>query len=322
MPLQRRPRDIQPPSRTTHPLLVLFVGAGVISFSPVFVKLAAQEGLGTTAIAFWRTALGGLFLAGVALARGKTWHLPKQALFFAILAGAAFCADLFVWHRSIVYAGAGMSTILGNTQIFASAVLGFFVFKERLTWPFILAAIVAFLGVALLVGIGSEAVVLTGTYARGVIYGLITGIAYAHYMVFLKKGQLVAPKPDPIVFVAWASVFSAVFLGIVGWIEGSPFVPHSGREIAALAGLALLVQGLGWMAISGVLPRIVTARAGLVLLLQPILAMVWGTLLFAEHLSRLQILGACITLVAMYVGITQRGQATSLAPSSSRGTSA
>jgi len=292
----------------THPLFVLFLGAGVISFSPVFVKLAAQEGLGTTAIAFWRTAVGGLMLGSVAWARGKSWHLPSRAFFFALLAGAAFCADLFVWHRSIIYAGAGMSTILGNTQVFASAVLGFFVFQERLRLPFIVAATVAFLGVALLVGVGSKSVHLSGTYARGVVYGLITGIAYAHYMVFLKKGQLVTPKPDPIVFVAWATVFSALFLGIIGWLEGSPFVPHSTKEVAALAGLAFLVQGLGWMAISGVLPRIVTARAGLVLLLQPILAMVWGALLFAEHLSHVQILGALITLSAMYVGITQRTQ--------------
>jgi drug/metabolite transporter (DMT)-like permease len=55
---------------------------------------------------------------------------------------------------------------------------------------------------------------------------------------------------------------------------------------------------------------VVTAQAGLILLLQPILATVWGILFYDEYLKPLQIVGAAITLVAMYFGITQRKQPT------------
>jgi drug/metabolite transporter (DMT)-like permease len=303
-------QQVPPAAEDGHAVLVLLLGAGLISFSPILVKLGVLEGVGTTAIGFWRNLGGGLVLFGVAAARRRSWRLPSRALLYAAISGVAFCVDLFAWHRSIVYAGAGLSTILANTQVFAAAVVSYFVFKERLTFPFIVAASVAFIGVAFLVGIGSEEVALTGTYARGVVYGLVTGIAYAGFVVSLKKGQMGAPKPDPITFVAWSSLFSAIFLGVLGWMEGSEFVPRTPTAYLSLAGLSFLVQAVGWLAISGALPRVVTAQAGLILLLQPILATVWGILFYDEYLKPLQIVGAAITLVAMYFGITQRKQPT------------
>ena len=63
-----------------------------------------------------------------------------------------------------------------------------------------------------------------------------------------------------------------------------------------------MAQALGWWAITWSLARIVTARAGLILLLQPTLAMVWGVLMFSEQFELTQALGAAITLTAIYFG--------------------
>ncbi len=297
----------------------LFFGAALIGFSPVFVKLAVLGGVGSTAVGFWRTAGGALVLFGLAAARSRSWRLPRRALVYAALAGAAFCLDLFAWHRAIVLVGAGMSTILGNTQVFAAAVLSCFVFKEKLSAAFLAAAAVAFAGVALLVGIGSDSVTLTGAYAEGVAYGLVTGLAYATFIVCLKKGQMGTGPPDPTLYIAWATLVTALLLGLVAWMEGNPFLPRTPVASLALLGLIVLVQVVAWMTISRTLPRVATARAGLILLLQPVLAMLWGVLFFAESLTALQIVGALVTLVAMYFGITHRriaaaGEATAAQP--------
>ncbi|MCK4373360.1 MAG: EamA family transporter, partial [candidate division Zixibacteria bacterium] len=54
------------------------------------------------------------------------------------------------------------------------------------------------------------------------------------------------------------------------------------------------------------LPHLNASRSGLVLLLQPLLATVWGWLFFAEHLTPLQLVGGTITLSAIYLGSARR----------------
>jgi len=283
-------------------LLVLFTGAVLISFSPAMVKVAADRMLGPSAIGFWRMLMGGLVLFATAFLQGKRLRLTGNALRFAALAGFLFFIDLSFWHRSIVYAGSGMATILANTQVFVTAVLSFFVFKEKLTIRFFLSALGAFVGVALLIGLAGSEVEFTTRYVKGVIFGLITGLAYANYIVSLKKGRMSANQPDAVVFMAWTSLFSALFLGLTASGESGAFLPVSLAAAAALVGLALLVQALGWWAISSVLPKVPTPQAGLALLLQPALAMVWGVLFFGEYLVFSQIVGAIITLTAIYAG--------------------
>ncbi|UCC44266.1 MAG: EamA family transporter, partial [Candidatus Zixiibacteriota bacterium] len=94
--------------------------------------------------------------------------------------------------------------------------------------------------------------------------------------------------------------------GVVGVAESEPFLPTRWQAIVPLVGLGLMVQVLGWWTITSVISRVKTAQAGLILLLQPTLATVWGALLFAELLTPMQIAGAVVTLAAMYVGSTQK----------------
>ena len=59
-----------------------------------------------------------------------------------------------------------------------------------------------------------------------------------------------------------------------------------------------------WVLISSGLPGLAASRAGLLLLLQPTLAFVWDLVLFARPTSPIELLGAVMTLVAIYLGLT------------------
>lgn len=279
----------------------------MISFSPVFVKIAAGHGVGPTAIGFWRTLIGCVILFVMAKGMGRPLLLPWVTLRFALLAGFFFFIDLYAWHRSIIYTGAGMATILANTQVFATTVFSYFVFSERVTGKFMAAAIAAFAGVCLLVGIGSADVQFTPSYTKGILFGLATGLAYAGSLICMKKGMVRLAREDAVVLMAWFSLFSALFLGVAGFAENDQFVPSGWQAVVSVVALGLMVQVLGWWTITSVISRVKTAQAGLILLLQPTLATLWGALLFAELLTPMQIAGAVVTLAAMYVGSTQRG---------------
>jgi drug/metabolite transporter (DMT)-like permease len=286
-------------------VLTLIFGAFCVSFAAVFVKMLPAEEVGPTAIGFWRTFFGGIILFILAVFMKNKVLLPKSLYGWSVLAGFLFYLDLFFWHRSIIYSGAGMATILANTQVFATAVLSFFIFREKLTVKFFAAALSALVGVALLVGVVSD-IEFSVLYLRGVIFGLVTGLVYANYLVTLKFTRVKFSGVQVITFMSWTSIFTAVFLGLSAWIETAPAVPRDLHTYLILFLLALVAQALGWWAIFGSFSQIRASRAGLILLLQPILATVWGILFFGEQFAPTQFLGAAVTIAAIYYGSTRK----------------
>lgn len=296
------PGETRPQSTERDALLLLVVGALLISYAPIFVKWIGEARLGPTSIGFWRTLFGAATLFLLTLLRRRPLRLSSRLTKYAVLAGFGFSLDLFVWHRSVLYCGAGMSTILGNTQVFATALASTLLFKERLTLRYFLSAFSALLGVVLLVGLFSREVVFSERYLRGVFFGLATGLAYANYLVTLKFATRREGIADVVTFMAWTSLASAFFMGVTASFEAAPLWPPDGQSIALLVALGVVAQAFGWWSITTGLKRVQASRAGLILLLQPTLAMVWGVVYFAEQFTLVQLVGAIITLVAIYFG--------------------
>ncbi len=286
--------------------IYLVIGATCISFAAIFVKLIDPGSLGPTAIGFWRTFFGAIVLFGWVIAARRPLRIPTPSRKFAVLAGLFFSLDLAFWHRSILYTGAGMATILANTQVFATSVLAWLVFRERLSARFAIAAVTGVIGVSMLVGVWSKEMVFTSQYLVGVALGVGTGLWYACYILSIKAAMHQPDRPDPISFMAWASTFTALFMGIGSAFESHPAIPPNLKTLVALVGVAIVAQAIGWRFISGTLSHVRASHAALIILLQPVLATVWGFLLFHESLGLLQIIGAAITLGAIYYGTVRK----------------
>lgn len=115
--------------------LFLVAGALVLSFSPVFVKVAA---VGPAIAGFYRVLIGGIILLILsAIKREVLWNgWPSFRL--VALGGVLFALDLTLWHRSIDYVGPGLATILGNFQVFFLALFGVLFIGEKINWKFLL----------------------------------------------------------------------------------------------------------------------------------------------------------------------------------------
>jgi len=245
-----------------------------------------------------------LFVAGLAVILRVRLTAPRSVMGLLLFAGLAFALDLFVWHRAIILTGAGMATILASVQVFVTAVLSAALFREPLTARFLLSATGALGGVVLLVGVGSD-VAFTSDYLTGVAYGLATGLLYSLFLVSLRAAGRRSGDLSSLVSLTWFSLIAGlVLLGIAG-TESVSFIPVTWQGWALVVVLALLAQSLGWWTIARSLPRVEGAVGGLVLLLQPVLATTWGVLIFGETLAPLQIIGAAVTLTAVYLGSTK-----------------
>lgn len=284
---------------------LLAFGAICISFAPIFVKLIKHGTMGPTAVGAWRMGLGGVMLFTLTLLTKRKLTLPSSQFWWAVLAGFLFSLDLGVWHRSVYLAGAGLSTILGNTQVFNTAAFSYIFFGERPTIRFYIAVFFAMMGVVLLVGVADD-ITFTDNYIWGIIFGLLTGLFYSMYVVTLKQVGRQAEKLDVMTFIAWVCLFGFLFMSVGSIFEAEPYFPPDAISWLWLGLLALVVQVIGWYSIFTSLSKIETSRAGLVLLLQPTFASLWGVLMFAEQFSVSQITGGAITLFCIYYGSTYK----------------
>lgn len=291
------------PRAATRAVWRLLAGAVMISFAPVFVRLVEVP---ATVIGFYRTFIGGVVLLVWVLARRQTLRVGWPAFLAIALAGAAFAADLAMWHRSVWYVGPGLSTLLANFQVFVLALVGVLFFGERVHLRLVLSIALAVVGLGMIVGLRWD--LLDDRYRLGLVLGLLTAGAYATYILCLRWATTRVPAGEapparaPHRDLALASLVAAGCLGVGAWVEGEPLVVTSLRDGGLLLAYALVAQVLGWMLISSALGYVPASRVGLILLLQPALALVWDVLLFARPITVRESVGAALALGGIYLG--------------------
>jgi drug/metabolite transporter (DMT)-like permease len=277
------------------------IGACLISFSAVFVKLAQ---VGPTVAGVYRVLFGALVLMPVIIFRREKLFSAWPAVLLAAGCGLLFTIDLSCWHRSIHYIGPGLSTVLGNFQVFFLAAAGIFIFKDKINWTFLLALPLAMLGLFLLVGLEWDE--LGRDHKLGVVYALLTALTYALFVLVLRKARSVTPALSTAGILFVLSVVSAGGLGLVALASGESFTIPNARSWAALVGYGVISQVIGWLLISDAIPRVKTSRIGLILLLQPTLTFIWDMALFGRPTTPIELAGAAIAMGAIYLGSLKR----------------
>jgi drug/metabolite transporter (DMT)-like permease len=299
------------PRAVTRAVLRLLAGAVMISFAPVFVRVIDVP---PTVVAVYRTLIGGLVLLGWVLVRGGRLRVGPRVLLALVVAGVAFGVDLALWHRSIWYIGPGLATLLANFQVFVLAITGVMFFGERLHARLVISIVLAVAGLGLIVGPRWD--LLEPQYRWGVILGLLTAAAYTVYILSLRwaatRGAArqhapgapagPGPGPDPARDLALSSLVSAACLSASVLVEGESLAIASLHDAGLLAAYALVAQVLGGMLITSALGQVPASRVGLILLLQPALALVWDVLFFARPVMIREIAGAMVALAAIYLG--------------------
>lgn len=283
-------------------MLQLIFGVAMVSFSAVFVKLVTVE---PTAAAFWRMFLGGLVLAGITLARREKLWFGTRAMLPAGIAAFWFMLDLVFWHRSILFVGPGLATLLANFQVFLLALAGVIMFRERPGWRLGAGVLLAFAGLGLLVA--PEWFTLGRNYQLGVVFGLITAVCYAAYILTLRASRVADLAPSIYANMAVLSLSCALLLGLVALAQGESLAITRPADAGWLLTYGIVAQLLGWLVISKSLPTMRTSAVGLILLLQPTLAFAWDALFFDRRFTLIQIVGAVLTLGAIYLGSLKRG---------------
>ncbi|HEX8123306.1 MAG TPA: DMT family transporter [Solirubrobacteraceae bacterium] len=276
-----------------RPVAIALAGALTIAFSGILVRLAHVS---PETAAFFRCALAVPALGVLAWWERRRLGPRTGRRSVVWLAGLCFTADLVFWHHAIADVGAGLATVLGNLQVVLVAFVAWAALGERPEARVVASVPVVLGGVVLISGVLEK-----GAYgddpARGVLFGGLTSLAYAAFILLLRSANPGRPAGPLFEATAVAALGSLA----VGVVTDSVDLTPSSEALGWLVLLALSSQVLGWMLISVSLPRLPAAVTSVLLLAQPVASVLLAAAIVDENPSGIQLAGVAIVLAGIGV---------------------
>ena len=278
----------------TNFFLILTFGAVLIGFAPIFVKWST---LSSSAISFYRMllAIPFLFFLNYVLNRRFIFKVKnKKTIFYAAIASLAFTTDLTLWHYSMNITSVSNATIIVNSAPIFVAILGFIIFKDKLSKTFIRSFLITYIGI---IGL----IYYSNNYINGKVLGdilcLVAALFYAVYLLVIAK----LGKENSLNIIFYTTLFCCLFSVLPMLIQGGNMIPASKFEWINLLSLAFLCQFGGQYFITHGIGKITASEGSIGLLMQPITATILAAFLFNEILNITQIIFVFIALFGIYL---------------------
>ncbi len=293
------------PRKLTQGYLIAFIGTIIWSSTGVLIRyLTSELRMPPIILALWRDAI---VCAALVLLLGlfkRTLLKPgRKNLTFLVTYGFILALFNTTWTLSVYYNGAAVSTVMAYSSAAFTAVLGWWLLKERLDAPK-LAAVALSLGGCVLVS-GAYDPSAWKLNPLGILTGIISGVAFAAYSLMGRQAS--RQGIQPLTSLTYTFGFAALFLlafnlvripGFTGlsdlmWLGNS----LKGWGVLVLLAVGPTIGGYGLYTVSlGYLPASI---ANLIATLEPAFTAVQAYLFLGEQMTVVQVGGSLIILVAV-----------------------
>ena len=284
------------PARDHGLLAPLAVVAGIlcIGFSAIFVRLAGLPG---PVSAFYRVLIAALVVVPWRLARPARLPAPED-LRVMVAGGIFFAIDIALWNTSLMLTSAATATLLANNSPLWVGLASFLLFRERLSWRYWVGLALALAGMMWLVG-GDAFRHLSMSYGNLLAVG--ASVFYAAYILATQRARA---RVDLLTFMAVSTLSSVLLLLLLNLALGTALTGFPARTWLALAGLGLISQLGGWLAINYALGHLRAAHVSVCLLAQTVVTALLSMPILGEYLKANQVIGGLLVLAGIY-SVTQ-----------------
>jgi drug/metabolite transporter (DMT)-like permease len=293
-------------SHLTRGYTIAVMSAAILSTTAIFIRHLTQTyHLPALILAFWRDLFVFLtFLPILALRFRGLLRVNRQNLGYLVLYGLILALFNSLWTLSVSINGAAVATVLTYCSAGFTALLGWWVLKERLDWSKMLAVALSLGGCVLVANALDPAAWRLNLL--GIVTGILSGLLYAIYTLMGRSASQRGLNPWTTLLYTFG--FAAVFLlgfNLLsgGHIPGTATAPADllwlGKAWAGWGMLFLLAAGptlAGFGLYNVSLTYLPSSVANLVVTLEPVFTAVMAFFLLGEQLTSIQILGGVLIL--------------------------
>lgn len=283
-------------------MLGLVVGCIVFGLGSIIV---AKVAVGAYAIAFWRLLVAGAIFFVLLKRSSQVLPTLPKARWVAGLSGVLLAFDLAFWHESIYAVGPGISTLLNSLQIFFLAFIGFVWFGEKQSKLQLTSLVLAIIGVMMIANREFDS---NQHATMGFVMGIASGAMLAGSMSLIRVAHNIEKRHTGRQIDIFALMLLLSIGGVVSLIlpmlvfDGGALYPTTWQDMGLILIYGAVMQCFAWGLIAYSIPKLTLALTGLLLLCEPIAALVIDYFFLAKPINSLQWCGAALTMLAIYLG--------------------
>ncbi len=288
---------------------VALTSAAILSTTAIFIRHLTQTyQMPSLVLAFWREFFVALTLAAVlAIKSPALLRIPRPHLRY--LAGYGLVLAFFnsLWTLSVALNGAAVSTVLVYSSAGFTALLGWWLLKERLGWAKLLVISLTVGGCVLVSGAMDPAAWRVNL--GGILTGALSGLLYAIYSLM---GRSASQRGlNPWTTLLYTFIFAAPCLLIANLVSGG-VLPGSAARPADLLWLGKAWDGWGILFLLAAGPTLLgyglynvslsllpSSVVNLIATSEPVFTAVIAYVLLGERLTPPQLWGSALILVGV-----------------------
>jgi drug/metabolite transporter (DMT)-like permease len=294
-------------SEKGYPIALL--SAVILSTSAIFVHhLTETYDLPPIILSFWRDLFVAIVLLIIlVLIRPGLLRITRQHLYYLIMYGFVLAVFNSVWTLSVSLNGAAVGTVLAYCSAAFTALLGWWLLKENLSWVKFLAVLFCLGGCVLVAGALDPAA--WSINLIGIITGIGSGLFYAIYTLMGRSASNRGLNP-------WTTLLYTFGFGAV-WLLGIDLVGNGALPGTApgLSGLLWLgTDWLGWLIlfILAAIPTVAgfglynvslslmpSSVVNLIVTTEPAFTALWAYFLLGERFTLVQVIGSALIVTGV-----------------------
>lgn len=290
---------------------IALVSIVFLATTAIFIRhLTVTYALPALVLAFWRDSFVVLTLAVVlGIFRSALLRVDKKHLPYLLGYGLVLALFNATWTISVAEIGAAVATVLVYSSAAFTALLGWWLLKERLDGVKLLVVAMSMTGCALVAeafrpGVWSASWI-------GISTGVISGLMYALYSVMGRSASQRGLNPWTTLFYTFG--FAAVFLFLFNLLFGRD-LPGGAQQLAdffwlqrewtgwgMLFALAAVPTVAGYGLLNVSLVHLPSSIVNLILTSEPVVTAIIAYFLLGERLNAVQIIGSALIVVGVVI---------------------
>lgn len=203
----------------------------------------------------------------------------------------------FCYFTTIQMTSMSVAAVLLYTSPVFVMLLSALFFREKITKRNIICVAIALIGCVFVTGIIGEGLNLP---IMGILFGLGSGLGYGLYSIFSRFAINKGYGPYTITFYSFLfSSIALLFITKPGEVVSKLMVGNVGSNMLYVIGTSVIVTVLPYMFYTKGLTMIENTKAAVMACIEPIMATVFGFIVFKEVLSVYEIIGIVLVLTAI-----------------------